>query len=30
MEAELEHLYKKISLTEGEQIGISISEGDIF
>jgi hypothetical protein len=29
MEDDLEHLCKKISLTEGEQIGISVSEGDV-
>jgi hypothetical protein len=29
MEDELEHLYRKISLTEGEQIGILVSEGDV-
>jgi hypothetical protein len=29
MEDELEHLYRKISLTEGEHIGILVSEGDV-
>jgi hypothetical protein len=29
MEAELEHLCKKISLTEGEQVGISVSKGEV-